>query len=89
MIKIESEREKEELRKLEQHYAVLQAECNKIHERRRLAEQRRQEEMRELDLKTKAAVIIQAWWRGHRPCKTLKGKAKGKGDKKGKGKGKK
>ncbi|KAM9858632.1 dynein regulatory complex protein 10 [Aulostomus maculatus] len=83
------EREVGELRKLEEPYAALEKECNQIWEKRRLAEERRNEEMRELELKTKAAVLAQAWWRGYTTRKALKSKAKGKKAKKGKGKLKK
>ncbi|XP_070690552.1 dynein regulatory complex protein 10 [Pempheris klunzingeri] len=79
------EREEEELRKLEKPFSVLDAECNQIQERRRLAEEKRKEEMMELELKTKAAIFAQAWWRGYRTRKALKNKSKNKA-KKGKGK---
>uniref|UniRef100_A0A669EFX0 Dynein regulatory complex protein 10 n=1 Tax=Oreochromis niloticus TaxID=8128 RepID=A0A669EFX0_ORENI len=53
-------------------------EYNQIQERRRLAEEKRQEEIRELELKTKAAIVVQAWWRGYSVRKALKNKAKSK-----------
>ena len=80
------ERDDGELKKLEKPYAVLEVECNQIQEKRRLAEERRKEEMKELELKTKAAILAQAWWRGYSTRKALKGKTKGKKGKKGKGK---
>ncbi|KAK5600029.1 hypothetical protein CRENBAI_011009 [Crenichthys baileyi] len=70
------EKELEEVRKLEEPFNVLQEQYNQIQERRHLAEEKRKEEMRQLELKTKAAIIIQAWWRGYSVRKTLKNKAK-------------
>ncbi|XP_070761263.1 dynein regulatory complex protein 10 [Enoplosus armatus] len=80
------ERVEEELRKLEKTFSVLEVECNQIQEKRRLAEEKRKEEMRELELKTKAAIFAQAWWRGYSTRKALKNKGKSKKAKKGKGK---
>lgn len=80
------EREEEELKNLEKHFSVLELECNQIQERRRLAEEEREKEMRELELKTKAAIFAQAWWRGYSVRKALKNKSKSKKAKKGKGK---
>ncbi|XP_034396769.1 dynein regulatory complex protein 10 [Cyclopterus lumpus] len=80
---VDYEREEEELRKLEKPFSVLEVECNQIQEKRRLAGEKRREEMRELELKTKAAILAQAWWRGHSTRKSLKNKAKGKKAKKG------
>ncbi|XP_047447687.1 dynein regulatory complex protein 10 [Mugil cephalus] len=81
--------EKEEVKKLEKPYSVLEMECNQIQEKRRLAEEKRKAEIRELELKTKAAIFAQAWWRGYSTRKALKNKGKNKKAKKGKGKGKK
>ncbi|XP_045891517.1 dynein regulatory complex protein 10 [Micropterus dolomieu] len=80
------EREEEELRKLEKPLSVLEVEYNQVMEKRRLAEKKRKEEMRELLLKTKAAIFAQAWWRGYSTRKALKNKGKSKKAKKGKGK---
>ncbi|CAK6966621.1 dynein regulatory complex protein 10 [Scomber scombrus] len=80
------EQDEGELKKLEKPYAVLEVECNQIQERRRLAEERRKVEMEELELKTKAAIFAQAWWRGYSTRKALKNKTKSKKAKKGKGK---
>ncbi|XP_035514144.1 dynein regulatory complex protein 10 [Morone saxatilis] len=80
------EREEEEVRKLEKPFSILEMECNQILEKRRLAEEKRKEEMRDLELKTKAAIMAQAWWRGFSTRKALKNKDKGKKGKKGKGK---
>lgn len=80
------EEEKEELRRLEKAYAVLEVEYNQIQEERRLAEERRKEEQRNLELKTRAAILAQAWWRGYCVRKAMKGKGKSKKGKKGKGK---
>ncbi|MEQ2158570.1 hypothetical protein GOODEAATRI_013602 [Goodea atripinnis] len=70
------EKELEELRKLEEPFNILQERYNQIQEKRHLAEEKRKEEIRQLELKTKAAIIIQAWWRGYSVRKTLKNKAK-------------
>uniref|UniRef100_A0A3P9KT87 Dynein regulatory complex protein 10 n=1 Tax=Oryzias latipes TaxID=8090 RepID=A0A3P9KT87_ORYLA len=79
----------EDMRTLEKYFQDLELECNQIHEKRRLAEEKKREEIRELELKTKAAITIQAWWRGCSTRKALKNKDKGKKKvktKKGKGK---
>ncbi|XP_068616885.1 dynein regulatory complex protein 10 [Brachionichthys hirsutus] len=81
----EYKKEEEELRELQERFSVLEMECSQIQEKRRLAEEKRKQEMRELEVKTKAALLIQAWWRGYCARKALKKKGKGKG----KGKGKK
>ncbi|KAM9744109.1 dynein regulatory complex protein 10 isoform 2-T2 [Menidia menidia] len=85
----EYEKEQEEVKKLEELFPALERACNKIQEKRRLAEEKRIRETRELELKTKAAIVIQAWWRGYSIRKTLKNKGKKKKGKKGKGKRKK
>uniref|UniRef100_A0A3P9CJI8 Dynein regulatory complex protein 10 n=1 Tax=Maylandia zebra TaxID=106582 RepID=A0A3P9CJI8_9CICH len=82
------EMEDNERKKFEKPFATLEMEYNQIQERRRLAEEKRQEEIRELELKTKAAILIQAWWRGYSVRKALKNKAKSKKAKRDKGKGK-
>uniref|UniRef100_A0A3Q1B8H6 Dynein regulatory complex protein 10 n=3 Tax=Amphiprion ocellaris TaxID=80972 RepID=A0A3Q1B8H6_AMPOC len=79
-------KEKEDLRKLEELFSVLEVECNQIQERHRQAEEKRLKEMKELELKTKAAIIVQAWWRGYSTRKAIKNKGKGKKAKKSKGK---
>lgn len=83
---MEYEREKEELKELETQMLALEVEYTCIQERRRLAEEKRREEVRELELKTKAAILAQAWWRGYSTRKALKKKGKSKKAKKGKGK---
>ncbi|XP_049434264.1 dynein regulatory complex protein 10 isoform X1 [Epinephelus fuscoguttatus] len=83
---MEQEREMEELRELDKPFSVLEVEHNQIQEKRRLAEEKRREEMVELELKTKAAILAQAWWRGYSTRKALKNKGKSKKAKKGKGK---
>ncbi|KAK2902161.1 dynein regulatory complex protein 10 isoform X2 [Channa argus] len=85
----ENELQEEELRRLEKSFSVLKVEYDQIQERRWLAEEKRKEEMRELKLKTKVAIFIQAWWRGYSVRKSLKNKGKNKKAKKSKGKGKK
>ncbi|XP_018524184.1 dynein regulatory complex protein 10 isoform X2 [Lates calcarifer] len=80
------EMEEEQLRSLEKPFSVLEVEYKQIQEKRRLAEEKRQKEMKELELKTKAAIFAQAWWRGYSIRKALKNKGKSKKAKKGKGK---
>ncbi|XP_021172625.2 dynein regulatory complex protein 10 isoform X1 [Fundulus heteroclitus] len=82
------EKELEEVRKLQEPFSLLEEQYNIIQERRRLAEEKRKEEIRQLELKTKATIIIQAWWRGYSVRKALKSKAK-KTKKAKKSKGKK
>lgn len=86
MNEIEYERELEELRQLEIPFSVLEVEFKQIQEKHFLEEKKRKEEMRELELKTKAAVYAQAWWRGYSTRKALKNKGKNKKATKGKGK---
>lgn len=81
--------ELEELQKVESRIAALEQEYNGIVEKRRLAEEKKKEQERELMLKTRAALIAQAWWRGYVVRRAMKNKGKGKKDKKGKGKKKK
>lgn len=76
----------EELRKMENPFLVLEQEYHHILEKRRLAEEKRKQEMRELELKTRAAIFAQAWWRGYSTRKALRNKGKSKKAKKGKGK---
>ncbi|KAL7838868.1 hypothetical protein AOLI_G00272720 [Acnodon oligacanthus] len=80
------EEEKAELRELQEHFAVLELEYSQIMEERRIAQEQREEEEREREVKSHAAVIIQAFWRGHCVRKVMKAKAKSKKAKKGKGK---
>uniref|UniRef100_A0A3Q3MB39 Dynein regulatory complex protein 10 n=1 Tax=Labrus bergylta TaxID=56723 RepID=A0A3Q3MB39_9LABR len=82
----EHEKELEELRKQEQSFSVLEVEFNQIQEKHRLEEEKRKQEMKDLVLKTKAAIYAQAWWRGYSTRKALKNKGKSKKAKKGKGK---
>ncbi|XP_041854916.1 dynein regulatory complex protein 10 [Melanotaenia boesemani] len=78
--------EQEVLKELEKTFPALEVKYNQILEKRRLAEEKIREEMKELELKTKAAIIAQSWWRGYRTRMALKNKGKGKKSKKGKGK---
>ncbi|KAK2837324.1 hypothetical protein Q5P01_014536 [Channa striata] len=78
--------EEEELQRLEISFSVLKLECDQIQERRWLAEEKRKEDIRMLELKTKAGILIQAWWRGYSVRKALKNKGKSKKAKKSKGK---
>ncbi|XP_034547025.1 dynein regulatory complex protein 9 [Notolabrus celidotus] len=84
---INYKKELEELRELEMPFSVLEVEFNQIQEKKYyLEEVKMKEEMRELELKTKAAIYAQAWWRGYCVRRTLKNKGKNKKAKKGKGK---
>ncbi|KAI1900498.1 hypothetical protein AGOR_G00050550 [Albula goreensis] len=74
-----------ELRELEKHYAVLELEYSQIMEERKLAQEQKEKEEREKVIKDQNAVIIQAYWRGFKVRKAMKGKNKGKKGKKGKG----
>uniref|UniRef100_A0A3Q1HX84 Dynein regulatory complex protein 10 n=1 Tax=Anabas testudineus TaxID=64144 RepID=A0A3Q1HX84_ANATE len=76
----------EELRRLEVPFSVLKVEYDQIQEKLRLAEEKRKEEMRVLELQTKAAIFAQAWWRGYSVRKALQNKGKTKKAKKSKGK---
>ncbi|XP_066545888.1 dynein regulatory complex protein 10 [Amia ocellicauda] len=78
--------EAEELGELERRFTVLEQEHSQIVEERRVARERREEEERQLVLMTRAAVLIQAFWKGYKVRKLMKGKKKGKKGKKGKGK---
>ncbi|XP_061585084.1 dynein regulatory complex protein 10 isoform X2 [Cololabis saira] len=87
--KIAYEKEVEELREMEKPFIALEVEHNQILEKRRLAEERRVQEKKDLELKTKAAITIQAWWRGTRFRKALKNQGKTKKTKKARSKSKK
>ncbi|XP_030648166.1 dynein regulatory complex protein 10 [Chanos chanos] len=80
------EEEKAELQELQEHYAVLELEYSQIMEERRIAQERKEEEEREREVKSRAATLIQAYWRGFRVRTSTRGKAKSKKGKKGKGK---
>lgn len=71
---------------MESRIAALQPEYDAVIKKRQLAEERKKEMARQLKLKTRAALIAQAWWRGYCVRKALAGKKKGKKDKKQKGK---
>ncbi|KAL6114270.1 iqcd [Pungitius sinensis] len=83
---MENEREEAQLKKLGKAFSALEVEYNQIQEKRRLVEEKRKEEIRELELKTKAAILIQACWRGYSTRKSLKNKGKSKKPKKSKSK---
>ncbi|XP_003977107.2 dynein regulatory complex protein 10 isoform X1 [Takifugu rubripes] len=89
----EYEQEVEEVERLEMLYSELDVEYRNILENRRLAEEKKEKEAKQLMLMTEAALLIQACWRGYGVRKALKErgkKGKGKKGKKGKGsKGKK
>ncbi|XP_053474093.1 dynein regulatory complex protein 10 [Ictalurus furcatus] len=79
--------EQAELRELQEHFAVLELEYTQIVEERRRERERKEEEERERQVKSRAAVVIQALWRGWRVRQAMKKKAKSsKGKKQHKGK---
>ncbi|XP_041668169.1 dynein regulatory complex protein 10 [Cheilinus undulatus] len=80
------EKDQEEMRMLEGPFSVLEVEYNQVIERKQLEEEKRKQEMRDLELKTKAAIYAQAWWRGYKTRQALRSKSKSKKTKKGKGK---
>lgn len=75
------EQEVEEVKRLEMFYSELDVEYSYILEKHRLAKEKKENEAKELALKTEAALLLQAYWRGYRVRKALKEK-----EKKGKGK---
>lgn len=79
--------EQAELCELQEHFAVLELEYTQIVEERRRERERKEEEERETQVKSRAAVVIQALWRGWRVRQAMKKKAKNsKGKKQPKGK---
>ncbi|XP_002732097.1 dynein regulatory complex protein 10-like [Saccoglossus kowalevskii] len=76
--------EKAQLNELEERFKTLEEEYKTIVEERRIAQEKKEREERELQMMIKAATVIQSFWRSFRCRKQLKGKKK-KG-KKGKGK---
>ncbi|EDO44929.1 predicted protein, partial [Nematostella vectensis] len=82
--------EKKQLQELEERFKTLEAEYVQIVEERRIAKEKAEAAERELNLKIRAARLIQAMWRAHKARKALqKKKKKGKKGKKGKKSGKK
>ncbi|KAM4053242.1 dynein regulatory complex protein 10 [Anomaloglossus baeobatrachus] len=78
------EEEKAQLVELKEKLAVLEVEYVQIVEERRLAQLRREEAERELASMNRAAIVIQAHWKGYQVRRSMKSKKKKK--KKGKGK---
>lgn len=86
------EEEKAQLEELKEKLAVLEVEYVQIMEERRQAQLRKEEAEKELANMNRAAVIIQAHWKGYQVRKSMKSKKKKKKKGKGiggKGKGKK
>ncbi|XP_077152662.1 dynein regulatory complex protein 10 [Ranitomeya variabilis] len=76
------EEEKAQLAELKEKLAVLEVEYVQIMEERRQAQLRKEEEERELANMNRAAVVIQAHWKGYQVRRSMKPKKKKK--KKGK-----
>lgn len=70
------EQEVEEVKRLEMLFIELDAEYSYILEKRRLVREKQESESKELASKTEAALLVQAWWRGHCVRKTLKEREK-------------
>ncbi|XP_053324814.1 dynein regulatory complex protein 10 isoform X2 [Spea bombifrons] len=79
--------EKAHLEELRDKLAVLEVEYVQIVEERRLAQLKKEAAEKELANMTRAATVIQAFWKGYQVRKTMRSKKKKK--KKGKGTGKK
>lgn len=95
MVTNEFKQEVQEVKKLEMLYTELDVEYGYILEKRQLEAEKKEKAAKELVVKTKAVLIIQACWRGYCVRKALKEEEKkrkkgkkGKASKK-KGKGKK
>ncbi|KAJ7340145.1 hypothetical protein OS493_002872 [Desmophyllum pertusum] len=77
--------EKRQLNELEERFKTLEKEYVEIVEARRIAKEKAEAAERELNLKIRAARLIQSLWRAHKARKQLKNKKKkGKKGKKGK-----
>ena len=78
--------EKKQLQELEERFKTLEKEYLQIVEERRIAKEKAEAAQRELNIKIRAARLIQNLWRSHKARKLLKkkGKKKGKKGKKGK-----
>ncbi|KAL9957050.1 hypothetical protein ACROYT_G038634 [Oculina patagonica] len=77
--------EKRQLNELEERFKTLEKEYLEIVEARRIAKEKAEAAERELNLKIRAARLIQSLWRAHKARKALKNKKKkGKKGKKGK-----
>lgn len=74
------------MKTLETLHTELDVEYRYIVEKLQLEAKKKEEEAKELVAKTKAALIIQACWRGYCVRKALKEQKKGKGKKGKKGK---
>ncbi|KAK2816685.1 hypothetical protein Q7C36_022956 [Tachysurus vachellii] len=81
--------EQAERQVLQEHLSELDLEYSQIMEKRQREQERREEEEREREMKTRAVVIIQAFYRGWKVRKAMKSKTKSKKGKQGKGKKKK
>ncbi|KAG9487113.1 hypothetical protein GDO78_007143 [Eleutherodactylus coqui] len=79
------EEEKAQLAELKEKLAVLEVEYVQIMEERRQAQLKKEEAEKELAKMKRAAVVIQAHWKGYQVRKSMKSKKKKK--KKGKGAG--
>ncbi|XP_071849105.1 dynein regulatory complex protein 10-like [Apostichopus japonicus] len=78
--------EKAQLNELEERFKTLEAEYTTIVEERKIAQEKREQQQRELAAMIKAATIVQSFWRSYKCRKMLKAKNKKKGKKGKKGK---
>eukprot|EP00042_Codosiga_hollandica_P035354 m.261587 g.261587 ORF g.261587 m.261587 type:complete len:454 (+) comp54613_c0_seq2:103-1464(+) len=86
--------EQQQLTELEKKFAELEVEYNAILEERRIQREKREAAEREVQMMVKAALLIQAYWRGLKvrralKAKTSKSSAKGKKGKSSSAKGSK
>ena len=68
--------EKRQLNELEERFKTLEKEYLEIVEARRIAKEKAEAAERELNLKIRAARLIQSLWRAHKARKALKNKKK-------------
>ena len=80
--------EKKQLNELEERFKTLEKEYLQIVEERRIAKEKAEAAEKELNMKIRAARLIQSLWRAHKARKQLNKKKKGKKGKKGKKSGK-
>ncbi|XP_067296329.1 dynein regulatory complex protein 10 isoform X2 [Pseudorasbora parva] len=80
------EKDKTELRGLEELFAIMNLEYSQIMQERQEAQEKAEQQEKEREMQSQAATIIQAYWKGFCVRKAMKASAKPKKGKKGKGK---